>query len=710
MASEPWKEIEGLTASTASFKLKLPPAAERRETVDAALWQCTGLAELDLSGVGLRWLHAHPVDPPETAAAAEACDEPGEGESDGEASGSGASGGSNTDAAADAEAMDAMAGVPLQSGLRRLTNLRDLSLGDNSLGPVLLPEGALHGLTSLRSLDLQGNALQSLPPAIISLVALQSLNVGRNQLPELPWTSLSLLPALRLVSAPYNAMGGAAIPPGAELPSTLRELSFRGNALTEDWGLAALGKLQILSSVDLAENALTALPQELALGCPKLSRLDISGNPFVDKKLAKLAEGQSDQAPAKPILEILRKGQSRRQMKAEIASKPKSRRKPPRLYVPAACKADASEAAEVATPAASKKAAGGKKAKKKAAPAPTPAAPATTAPPRKSVRVSRDVLAVRPHLLMALLHVVVDDEEADAGSDDSGPDSPRRAPHFFFAEGSASDTPQKEFEEAFEAQVGLMERGLGEGGDSEANGVAAAAHAAAARLREFVAAQTQIHAAPTLGNKRRAGSLGAHNAEMVKWPLRYHAAPHDVVQFSPLSIGWMEGKGRMSAATFAAQVIGGRAAGHSKAQAAALQPFAAMLLSMPLCPHVVDADGTVLSVHPLSNGWETRNTPDARGAVLLECSSASSEAVCRRMLLELIQQAIRLVEGGRADGVRKRCVRVLVEPVDVVCEWDTKLRRADFPSDEELLTLPALPDYCGATARDDQSGSGSDSD
>merc|ERR1712061_805144 len=83
---------------------------------------------------------------------------------------------------------------------------------------------------------------------------------------------------------------------------------------------------------------------------------------------------------------------------------------------------------------------------------------------------------------------------------------------------------------------------------------------------------------------------------------------------------------------------------------------------------------------------------DARGALLLECSSSQSESVCRRMLLTLIKDAIELLEGGESVvGSDAHSVRVLIEPVEVVCEWDHRIQRAVFPSHAELMSLPDLP-------------------
>jgi len=400
----------------------------------------------------------------------------------------------------------------------------------------------------------------------------------------------------------------------------------------------------------------------------------------------------ADSDQAKPILDLLRKGQSRRQMKLEQGALKKRNQVAPRLYVQALPneKGESEDEAPTAVAAKSKK---GKKGKGYKPPVEPEASHAQA--PRKAVMVSRDVLGVRPHFVAALLHVVPRTSEKEGDNT-----TKHDLPHFFFAEGAPDGANQADFEQAMESHIGLLEQNVGgEEAVDEKEASASAAVTALQRLRSFVSAQTRIHAAPELGNKRRAGALGVHNAEALTWPLRYQAKPHSEVTFSPLSIGWMKEKGVVSAASFASEAANGKISGAPKDVAAALQRPAAQLLSMPLCPYVMDASSKVMSVHPLSNGWETRNTADARGSILLECSSATSEAVCRKMLLALINEAIALVEEqGDAARLKQRGLRVLVEPIDVVCDWDPKCLRTEFPTYEELLSLPSLPEYCGKAA------------
>ena len=96
----------------------------------------------------------------------------------------------------------------------------------------------------------------------------------------------------------------------------------------------------------------------------------------------------------------------------------------------------------------------------------------------------------------------------------------------------------------------------------------------------------------------------------------------------------------------------------------------------------------MLSVPPLTNGWETRNALDTPGAVLLEASSDAARGgadVLRALLADLVRFFIEEVETDEDSP----CV-VLVEPVDVVCAWNRSLVRASYPEASDFEALPPL--------------------
>jgi hypothetical protein len=586
----------------------------------------------------------------------------------------------------------------------------------------------------LRSLDLEGNGLTALPTGpVATLLALESFNVSHNMLTSLP-ASLGLMPELRVLRASFNLIEDM---PAKLGPVTLTELFLRSNRLSGD-GTAALallcaGGAPSLATLDLASNGLTDLPQALALQCSKLALLTAGGNPIMDKKLSKLVENGA----TKPILDALRKGVSKRALKAQaVAARPP----PPRLFLGHGKIASVVEpglptAIVLGKSDGKKNGGGGKKAKggnkgggsQRGGDGGVGSESSTPRPPLRQVCITREALGVRPFFVMAILHVVA---ESDVGIG-------CKEPLFFYPEGFPDGGQQQaSLVKAFESHLALAEQGHsfdgGNGGNygSDADAVVVGAVEARARFDRFIACQSAIHADPSLGNRRKAGALGTHNAsEVTTWPLLFDAKPHNEVIMRPLAIGWMESKGVATAEAYARAVVA------SKSYSSDFRKAAAALLATPLCPALsedraadashsatsVHSADAVLSVAPLTNGYRTRTTVDARGALLFECSGTEDEAVCRAMLLRLIAHAIAMVEGGTtAESISgtgevgddeagwvpvirdasatarlaARKVRVLVEPVELVCAWDRSRVRAVFPSDGELRSLKPLPPYC----------------
>ena len=578
-------------------------------------------------------------------------------------------------------------------GLRGLQGLKDLSLGHNRLGPLLLPSGALQGLVSLRSLDLSSNALAYLPSALLSLESLESLDASSNALTALSMVELAGLTRLRSAN-----MAGNRIASLAPADHCLRGLNLAGNMLSSLDGLRGSTEL---TELDVSRNAVAALPEEgiLAL-CPKLKTASLSGNPFDDRKLLRAAE-----QGGKALFDAMRSGKSKRQSKREqLALKPP----PERMYMETiySCAGDSPTPTPTSTPATTPITTTKKGKNKKSNEEGPSAAKAISAPrgQRLLILASRGAIVVRPHVFACVLHVVLRS-------------TTRRPPHVFAFASAASAHFRPTERRAFEGAVGLAEafnrNGVVEGtaaGGGENEGVAfGAARRACDRFNAFIALQTKLHA--TIGDKRRLGTMGTHDASAVKWPLHF-VVDNGTLEFSPLASGWMEAKGRRSIGAYCADVL----AAPSSAADAHLKAHAKRLLRDAEHCALLDAVGTVLSVPPLSNGWKSRCSPDTGPALLLEASSSTADGppACRAMLLELIKDIIADVE----EEPDSRCV-VLVQPVDVVCEWDHSLVRQTFPEVADFGQLPNLPprqdnadsDVGGSSGvRDDDKESGDDCD
>lgn len=181
--------------------------------------------------------------------------------------------------------------------LGALRELRELRLPNNALfelPDVLFSAGA--GLPQLQVIDISSNRLRALPGSIVRLERLLVLNAAANELGDLP--DLSCLAVLKTLNVAQNAI--AALP--AQLPITLSALLAADNQLEEL--PPALGLCTTLSELDVSSNMLAALPTQLA-DCVRLKSLRCSGQKaaWIDRKLGKLLQ---QDGKIKPILNHLR--------------------------------------------------------------------------------------------------------------------------------------------------------------------------------------------------------------------------------------------------------------------------------------------------------------------------------------------------------------------------------------------------------------------
>jgi len=174
---------------------------------------------------------------------------------------------------------NAIAAVPPAIG-SLAESLTVLRLPNNRLTSASLP-GELWTCSTLKVLDLAGNAIAALPPAIAGLVGLVELNLARNRLSTLP-AALCTLGGLALLRASDNP-ALAALPEElgrcsrlvevaadncaiTHLPRTLagcrqlRVLRCGNNRLTDDGVRDILAGCPALAWVDLRQNRLTLLP------------------------------------------------------------------------------------------------------------------------------------------------------------------------------------------------------------------------------------------------------------------------------------------------------------------------------------------------------------------------------------------------------------------------------------------------------------------
>ncbi|KAI1468994.1 uncharacterized protein F4812DRAFT_450801 [Daldinia caldariorum] len=214
--------------------------------------------------------------------------------------------------------------------LSQLTNIRDLKLGNNLLYGRI-EDDHLANLQNLEFLDLHGNNISSLPDSIDKMTRLRMLNLNENALETLPFESLSKLPLTELLVR-KNKLSGTLIGPGVESFPQLQILDLAANQIKmitdsdQPLKLPSLHQFTVsmnrisslpnmsswtsLHTLNADENSITSFPEGLAslenvrhvdftsndikVIPPEVARMDslimlrITGNPLRDKKFTSL--------------------------------------------------------------------------------------------------------------------------------------------------------------------------------------------------------------------------------------------------------------------------------------------------------------------------------------------------------------------------------------------------------------------------------------
>ncbi|KJE90630.1 ubiquitin ligase [Capsaspora owczarzaki ATCC 30864] len=163
--------------------------------------------------------------------------------------------------------------VSVPDSIRNLGSLERLNLSDNAIVELGESVGRLSRLTQL---IISGNRLRKLPADICCCTQLVVLNASANQLSELPQLFFTFLHNLQSLQLQHNALHS--LPQNINKLEQLTHLDLSDNMLQDV--PAELGLLTRLQFVSVARNAMTTLPPSLIQLQRRIEMLDTSGNPL----------------------------------------------------------------------------------------------------------------------------------------------------------------------------------------------------------------------------------------------------------------------------------------------------------------------------------------------------------------------------------------------------------------------------------------------
>uniref|UniRef100_A0A1I8A6P1 B3_4 domain-containing protein n=1 Tax=Steinernema glaseri TaxID=37863 RepID=A0A1I8A6P1_9BILA len=192
-------------------------------------------------------------------------------------------------------------------------------------------------------------------------------------------------------------------------------------------------------------------------------------------------------------------------------------------------------------------------------------------------------------------------------------------------------------------------------------------------LKKFLAVQNKIH--DTLCANRTLSSIGTHDMEKFKFPLNYIAIEPADLKIHPLGR-----KSRVSAKELIDRLTT-EAENIRKQQKrntySSVHKYLNLVKNYALYPCVIDAEGLVMSLAPVTNSETTKLSPNEDCNVFVEVTSGESAQHCRQVMDRLIFDTIESIGGT-----------ISVEQVKVTFE-DGQLFTA-YPDKNDLQGQPEV--------------------
>ncbi|EYC22554.1 hypothetical protein Y032_0017g3419 [Ancylostoma ceylanicum] len=194
-------------------------------------------------------------------------------------------------------------------------------------------------------------------------------------------------------------------------------------------------------------------------------------------------------------------------------------------------------------------------------------------------------------------------------------------------------------------------------------------------FKKFINIQTKLHSSSLCGN-RTIAAIGTHEIKSFQPPLKYLALPPDELHITAL-----HKKKPVSARELIDALVRDADLARKRTKRNTLNPlhrYLNIVVDLPVLPCLIDANGLVISLAPITNSDLTKMSDETQ-CVWVEVSSAESMAVCKEVLEQLIAETVLI------------CPQLHVDQVRVYSENDDLL--SAFPDKNDLSSLRVRREY-----------------
>ncbi|CAJ0596853.1 unnamed protein product [Cylicocyclus nassatus] len=194
-------------------------------------------------------------------------------------------------------------------------------------------------------------------------------------------------------------------------------------------------------------------------------------------------------------------------------------------------------------------------------------------------------------------------------------------------------------------------------------------------FKKFINIQTKLHSSSLCSN-RTIAAIGTHEIKSFQPPLKYLALPPEELHITAL-----HKKKPVSAKELIDALVRDADLARKRTKRNTLNPlhrYLNIVIDLPLLPCLIDANGLVISLAPITNSDLTKMTEETE-SVWVEVSSSESMNVCKEVLEQLIVETATI------------CPQLHVDQVRVYNEHDDLL--SAFPDKNDLSSMRLRREY-----------------